>query len=159
MKPEVQAGAYRLDAALAVLLIAGGAVFAIAIPVRTESYYIDWISGGWVGLLVGLSEAYLTVARFTDRLREGVVRLPCRRGIPDGMGGVLALLAVLGAAYLAMLTLFGSIGELAKIPLFIFNTLCGSWWGLWLVYLGALLIWAIRRGTREGRALRVQFTS
>ena len=149
-------GAVRLDAAAAVLLIGGALLFFFMAPFRSESYYIDWISGFFIGLMVGVSEAYLTVTNFRLRLSGSTVTLRCARGIPEGMQNVIALLAVLLAGYAALIVLFGPVWSLDKTVLFTFNTVCGTLWMMWMVYLGALVRWAVRWHRVHGQAVRLR---
>jgi len=150
------AGALRLDAAAAGLLIGGGLLFLFMAPFRSESYYIDWISGFFIGLMVGVSEAYLTVTHFRSRLSGETVTLRCSKGIPEGMQNALTLLAVLLAGYAALIVLFGPVWSLDKTVLFTFNTVCGTLWMMWVVYLGALAWWAVRWQRANGQTIRLR---
>ncbi len=145
----------RLDLLCGTLLLGGGSLLFLA-PFQTGSYYIDWISGAFFGVMVGLSEGYLTVARFHERLRDGAVLLRCRRGVPEGAGSALTVLAMLALGMVLMIAVSGSVAQLTKIPLYVFNTLCGAWGALWVVYLGVLLSWALVRGRRLGAPIRVR---
>ncbi|HUJ80087.1 MAG TPA: hypothetical protein VLY45_07225 [Nitrospiria bacterium] len=153
-----QAAGFRLDAAAAVLLVGGVLLFLMMAPFRTEAYYIDWISGFFIGVMVGVSEAYLTVTNFRMRLSGSTVTLRCRRGVPEGMQNVLALLGVLLAGYTALIVLFGPVWSLDKTVLFTFNTVCGALWMIWVVYLGAMAWWAVRWRRDHGRVLRLRLT-
>jgi hypothetical protein len=152
-RPAAGTHSVRLDVVLMALLLAG-VVAATWLPFRTASYYIDWISGAMFGAMIGGSEGYLTALHFRDRLAGPVLRLRCRRGIPEGTGSVAGLIALLGAGYLVFVALPGPISALTKTPLFTFNFVCGTWWTMWLVYLGALLAWAVRQRRRLGCAVR-----
>ncbi len=156
---QAQTTLLRLDAASAGLLAGGVLLFLVMAPFRTESYYIDWISGFMIGAMVGVSEAYLTLTHFLSRLSDATVTLRCPKGIPEGMQNVLALLAVLLLGYAALIALFGPIWSLKKTVLFTFNTVCGTLWMLWVVYLGALVWWAVRWRRAHGRAVRLRFSS
>lgn len=145
----------RLDLLCGTLLLGGGSLLLLA-PFQTSAYYIDWISGAFFGAMVGVSEGYLTVIRFHERLRAGAVSLRCRRGVPEGAGSALTVLAMLALGMVLMVAVSGSVAQLTKIPLYVFNTLCGAWGALWVVYLAALLSWALVRGRRLGRPLRVR---
>jgi hypothetical protein len=149
-------GALRLDLAAAGLLVGGGLLFLLMAPFRTESYYIDWISGFFIGLMVGVSEAYLTVFHFRSRLHDSMVTLRCSKGIPEGMQSVLTLLAILLAGYVVLIVLFGPVWSLDKTILFTFNTVCGTLWMMWIVYLGAVAWWAVRWGHNHGRVVRLR---
>jgi hypothetical protein len=149
-------GALRLDLAAAGLMVGGGLLFFFMAPFRTESYYIDWISGFFIGLMVGVSEAYLTVTHFRSRLRDSTVTLRCSKGIPEGTQSALALLAVLLAGYVVLIVLFGPVWSLDKTVLFTFNTVCGTMWMMWVVYLGALVWWAVRWRRANGRTIKLQ---
>jgi hypothetical protein len=138
------------------LMVGGGLIFLFMAPFRTESYYIDWISGFFIGLMVGVSEAYLTVTHFRLRLDDATVTLRCSKGVPEGMRSALALLAVLLAGYVALIVLFGPVWLLDKTVLFTFNTVCGTLWMMWVVYLGALAWWAVRWRRAHGRTMRLR---
>jgi len=141
----------------ALALLAGGALlFLFMAPFRTESYYIDWISGFFIGLMVGISEAYLTLTHFRGRLNDSTVTLRCPRGVPEGMENVLGLLAVLLLGYAALIVLFGPVWSLDKTVLFTFNTICAAMWMVWVVYLGGLAWWAVRWQRANGRAVRLR---
>ncbi|MBI3622249.1 MAG: hypothetical protein HY208_08705 [Nitrospirae bacterium] len=150
-------GSFRLDAAALALLIGGGLLFLVMAPFRTESYYIDWISGFMIGAMVGVSEAYLTLTHFRSRLSDGTVTLRCSKGIPEGMQNVLALLGVLLLGYVALIVLFGPVLSLKKTELFTFNTVCGTLWMLWVVYFIAVIRWALRWRRDRGPAVRLRF--
>jgi hypothetical protein len=149
-------GTFRIDVAAVTLLIGGGLLFFFMAPFRSESYYIDWISGFFIGLMIGVSEAYLTVTIFRLRLSGATVTLRCAKGVPEGMQNVLALLAVLLAGYTALIVLFGPVWSLDKTVLFTFNTVCGVLWMMWMVYLGALARWAVRWHRAHGDVVRLR---
>ena len=154
--PAERTGALRLDAVAFCLLAGGALLFFFMAPFRTESYYIDWISGFMVGAMIGVSEAYLTLTHFRARLRESTVTLRCAKGIPEGMQSALVLLAVLVLGYIALIVLFGPIWEMRKTELFTFNSVCGTLWMMWVVYLGAMVWWAVRWQRAHGRAIRLR---
>jgi hypothetical protein len=154
--PRERGGAFRLDVAAAGLMVGGGLLFLLMAPVRTESYYIDWISGFFIGVMVGVSEAYLTVTHFRSRLSDATVTLRCSMGIPEGTQNALTLLAILLAGYVALIVLFGPVWSLDKTVLFTFNTVCGTLWMMWIVYLGALVWWAVRWRRASGRVMRLR---
>jgi hypothetical protein len=151
-----RSGPLRLDVAAAGLMVGGGLLFLLMAPVRTESYYIDWISGFFIGLLVGVSEAYLTVTYFRSRLSDATLTLRCSKGIPEGTQNAITLLAILLAGYAVLMVLFGPIWSFHKTVLFTFNTVCGTLWMMWVVYLGALVWWAVRWRRASGRVLRLR---
>jgi len=153
---QYRAGALRLDVAAAGLMVGGGLLFLLMAPFRTESYYIDWISGFFIGCMVGVSEAYLTVTHFRSRLDDATVTLHCSKGIPEGTQNALTLLAILLAGYVALIVLFGPVWSLDKTVLFTFNTVCGTLWMMWVVYLGALAWWAVRWRRASGRVMRLR---
>jgi len=156
-RQEQAGGAVRLDAAAAALLIGGALLFFFMAPFRSESYYIDWISGFFIGLMVGVSEAYLTLTHFRSRLRDSTVTLRCSKGVPEGTQSALTLLAVLLVGYAALIVLLGPVWEMRKTELFTFNSVCGALWMLWVVYLGALVWWAVRWQRAHGRTIRLRF--
>ena len=153
-------GAVRLDVPCVALLVSGSALVLWLAPFRSESYYIDWISGSIFGAMVGASESYLTIARFRDRLHDAVLALGCSRwGIPEGTGSAATFLALFASGSALLIAWPGPVAGLTKTPLYLFNTFCGAWWALWTVYLAILLFWLIRRHRREGRAVRLRLTS
>jgi hypothetical protein len=154
--PGEAPGLLRLDAVALGLLAGGVLLFLIMAPFRTESYYIDWISGFMVGTMVGVSEAYLTLTHFRARLQDETITLRCSKGVPEGTQSVLALLGVLLLGYAALIALFGPVWSFKKTVLFTFNTVCGTLWMLWVVYLGAMVWWAVRWRRHHGRALRLR---
>jgi hypothetical protein len=137
-------------------MVGGGLLFLLMAPVRTESYYIDWISGFFIGLMVGVSEAYLTVTYFRSRLSDATLTLRCSKGIPEGTQNTLTLLAILLAGYAVLIVLFGPVWSFHKTVLFTFNTVCGTLWMMWVVYLGALVWWAVRWRRATGRVMRLR---
>jgi hypothetical protein len=139
----------RLDALCAVLLIAGDALVLWLAPFRSESYYIDWISGGIFGALVGASEGWLTITSVRERLDGSLLTLRGSRwGAPQGAGSAAVFPAILASAIALLLLWPGSAAAMTKLALYLFNTLCGVWLGLWSVYLGLLLVWSVRRRIR-----------
>jgi hypothetical protein len=150
--------AYRVDLPLLLLILLGSGFFLLVVPFRSNANYIDWVTGGWIGLLLGLSEGQFAVLRL-QACREGsMVALPHRRGMPVGLAGGPVMFALLGVGYLVLALLPGPVAELSHTPLFTFNTICGAWWAMWVVYLGALLSWALWRAWNDGRPLRVTVT-
>ena len=152
-------GAVRLDVPCVALLLSGSALVLWLAPFRSESYYIDWISGAIFGAMVGASESYLTIAWFRDRLHDAVLALGCRWAIPEGTGSAATFLALFASGSALFIAWPGPVANLTKTPLYLFNTLCGAWWALWVVYLAILLVWLIRRHHREGRAVRLRCLS
>ena len=154
--PKERPGRLRLDAAAAGLLVGGGLLFFLMAPFRSESYYIDWISGFMVGAMVGVSEAYLTLTHFRARLRDSTVTLRCSKGVPEGTQSALTLLAVLLVGYAALIVLLGPVWAMRKTELFTFNSVCGALWMMWVVYLGALVWWAVGRRRHHGQVVRLR---
>ena len=148
---------YRIDLSLGLIISVGVLFFSTAIPVRSESYYIDWIAGGWLGVLLGISESWMTVARFRAWMRGPFLVLEYRRRLPEGVSGGLGLLLLLGLGYLVIVVWPGPVAELTKTPLFVFNMICGGWWTMWVIYFGVVLVWSILQGRRHGTPVRVAF--
>jgi hypothetical protein len=147
--------AVRLDVLCVALLVSGSALVLWLAPFRSESYYIDWISGAMFGAMVGASESYLTIARFRDRLHDAVLALGCRWAIPEGTGSAATFLALFASGPIFLIAWPGPVAGLTKSPLYLFNTLCGAGWALWTVYLAILLFWLIRRGREAGGPVRL----
>lgn len=144
----------RLDLITVIPFVVGAALFPLA-PFQSESYYIDWMSGFMFGAMIGVSESYLTISRWRDRLVGAWV--PLRRGrlLPEETASAAILLAIGGAGCLAFVILLGPVADLTKTSLFVFNFLFSTWWSLWVVYAGFLLLWARRESRRRGAPLRV----